>query len=113
MRRRQKITAEEEEEIVATLETMRHASRVAQNVGRSFSTVWRCAERAGIELTEGRAAKGYKRLAADREAKVIEALRENPTATQQELADATGVSRSTVGRIKRGDRRCATPSPGG
>src|SRR5271169_1515492 len=99
MRRRKKITAEEEEEIIAALGKMRHASRVARQLGVSFSTVWRPAERAGIELTAGRTAKGYKRLAAEREAKVIEALRTNPKATQQELADATGVSRSTVGRI--------------
>ena len=107
------IAAEKEDEIIAALETDPHALRTAGKLGLSFSTVWRRADRAGIELTAGRAAKGYKRLAAEREAKVIEALRTNPTATQQELADATGVSSSTVGRIKRGDRRGVIPSPAG
>ena len=71
----------------------------------SYSTVWRVAERECIELTAGREAKGYKRLAPERRDKVIEARRLNPTGTQQKVVRAAGVSRSTVSRIERGDHR--------
>jgi transcriptional regulator with XRE-family HTH domain len=64
--------------------------------------------RAGIELTAGRDAKGYRRLSAERRAKVEEARRTNPHATQEEIARAAGVSRATVSRIERGDRRGAS-----
>ena len=70
----------------------------------SFATLWRVAERAGIELTAGREAKGYKRLSPERRAAVIEARRENPTASQEQIARMSGVSRSTVWRIERGRR---------
>jgi transcriptional regulator with XRE-family HTH domain len=70
----------------------------------SFATVWRVADRAGIELTAGREAKGYKRLPADQWRKIADTITKNPKATQEQVARATGVSRSTVGRIKRGDR---------
>ena len=43
----------------------------------------RMADRAGIELTAGREAKGYKRLPPERRAKVIEARRANPDAPQE------------------------------
>jgi transcriptional regulator with XRE-family HTH domain len=72
--------------------------------GVSFATVWRIAERAGIELTAGREAKGLKRLSPERQAAVIEARRANPTAPRQEIARAAGVSRSTLWRIERGRR---------
>lgn len=68
----------------------------------------RRAESAGIELTAGREAKGYKRLPAEQWAKIAETITKNPKATQEEVARATGVSRSTVGRIKRG-ARCGGP----
>ena len=56
-------------------------SRVARALGDvSYATAWRLAERAGIELTAGGAAKGYKRLAPEQRAKVIEARRANPDA---------------------------------
>jgi hypothetical protein len=98
-----RITPEKEEEIIAALETIPHASRVAREFGDvSFATVWRVAERAGIELTAGRAAKGYWRLPAERRDEIIEARRANPKATQQQIAQATGVSLSTVRRIERG-----------
>src|SRR5208283_5125690 len=97
-----KITAEQDEKIIAALTEKPHASLVAREIGLSFATVWRRAERAGIELTAGRAAKGYRRLAADQWARVAEALQANPKATQIEVARATGVSRSTVGRVARG-----------
>jgi hypothetical protein len=61
----------------------------------SVGTTWRIAERAGIELTAGREAKG-KRLSPERRAAVIEARRANPTAPQQEIAHAAGVGRSTI-----------------
>jgi DNA-binding XRE family transcriptional regulator len=39
---------------------------------------------------------------------VEEARRANPKATQEEVARAAGVSRATVSRIERGDRRGAS-----
>ena len=81
---------------------------MARDTGWSFATVWRRAYSAGIELTAGREAKGYRRLSADRRAKVEEARRLNPKGTQQEVARAAGVSRATVSRIERGDRRGAS-----
>jgi hypothetical protein len=77
------ITLAKEEEIIAALEVDAHASRVAQRLGVSFSTVWRRADRAGIELTAGRAAKGYKRLSVEQYAKIITVRRANPKATQK------------------------------
>jgi transcriptional regulator of acetoin/glycerol metabolism len=65
MGRRVPITLEKEEEIIAALATTPHASRVARELGVSFATVWRRADREGIKLTAGRAAKGYKRLTAE------------------------------------------------
>jgi transcriptional regulator with XRE-family HTH domain len=64
--------------------------------GISFSKVRRLTEQECIELTAGRAAKGYKRLSPDRRA--------NPNASQEEIARIAGVSRSTVWRIERGQR---------
>ena len=108
-----RLTPEKEEEIIAALETIPHASRIARELGDvSFATVWRVAERAGIELTAGRAAKG-RRLAAERRAKIVEALRANVKATQAEVARETGVSRSTVGRIARGSRNKEAESHAG
>jgi hypothetical protein len=63
-----KVTAEQEEEIVAALTAKPHALQVARDTGRSFATVWRRAESAGIELTAGQEAKGYRRLSAERRA---------------------------------------------
>jgi transcriptional regulator with XRE-family HTH domain len=103
-----KVTAEQEEDIIAALRAKPHALQVARDSGRSFATVWRRAEAAGIELTAGRDAKGYKRLSPERRAKVEEARRANPKATQEEIARAADVSRVTVSRIERGDRRGAS-----
>ena len=93
------ITLAKEEEIIAALEADSHASRVARRLGVSFATAWRRAERAGIELTAGREAKGYKRLPAERRAKIIEDRRTNPQATQEEVSREAGVSRPTVSRV--------------
>jgi hypothetical protein len=91
-----------------------HASRVARTLGDvSYATVWRIADRAGIELTAGREAKGYRRLSAERRAKIEKALQASPEATQEELARQTGESRSTVGRILRAHRREATRAQAG
>jgi DNA invertase Pin-like site-specific DNA recombinase len=111
MGRRVPITLEKEEEIIAALATTPHASWVARELGVSFATVWRRAERAGIELTAGRAAKGYKRLPAEQYAKIIAVRQENPQATQQEVARKAGVSRPTVSRVTRGHNRRAGVSP--
>lgn len=103
-----KVTPEQEEEIIATVTAKRHALQVARDSGWSFATVWRRADAAAIELTAGREAKGYKRLSPDRRAKVEEARRLNPQATQEQVARAAGVCRATVSRIERGDRRVAS-----
>ncbi len=62
MPRRRKLAAETGATIEARLYEIPHASLVAREEGVSFSKVWRIAEQAGIELTEGREAKGYWRL---------------------------------------------------
>jgi transcriptional regulator with XRE-family HTH domain len=90
-----------------------HAKLVAREEGVSYSKVWRLAEGAGIELTAGREAKGYRRLQPERRAKVIEARRANPTATQDQIARAAGVSRPTVSRIESGDHRGAVAPKAG
>src|SRR4051812_10112543 len=102
MGRRVPITLEKEEEIIAALATTPHASWVARELGVSFATVWRRADREGIELTAGRAAKGYKRLTTEQYAKIIAVRQENPQATQEEVAREAGVSRPTVSRVTRG-----------
>ena len=95
-----KLTADIKEEILAAVTATPHASLVARENGWSFVTVWRIAVRAGVELTVGREAKGYWRLAPDRRAKVIAARQANPQATQAEIAGISGVSLSTVRRIE-------------
>jgi hypothetical protein len=105
MRRNQKITADEEAEIVKRLRRTSHASFVACKTGFSFATVWRVAEAAGIELTEGRRAKGHKRLSPKKRTAVLEARRRNPDAPQIEIAAEAGVSRSTVWRVEGGSPR--------
>jgi transcriptional regulator with XRE-family HTH domain len=107
------ITLAQEEEILAALEVTSHASRVARELGVSFATVWRRADRADIDLTEGRAAKGYKRLTAEQYAKIIEVRGANPKATQKEVAREAGVSRATVSRVTRGHNRRAPIPPVG
>jgi transcriptional regulator with XRE-family HTH domain len=66
------------------------------------------------ELTAGREAKGYKRLAPEQRAKVIEVRNAKPEATQAEVAREAGVSRPTVSRLAPGRRRKgARTSPAG
>jgi hypothetical protein len=107
------ITREKEQEIIAALKADSHASRVARAIGDvSYATVWRVADRADIELTAGRQAKGYKRLPLDQSAKIEERLRANRKATQEEVARVSGVSRSTVGRVERRIRQGAAAAAG-
>jgi hypothetical protein len=63
--------------------------------------VWRVADRNNIELTAGREAKGYKRLAPELWAKVAATLAANPKAMQGQIARKAGVSRATVCRVAR------------
>jgi hypothetical protein len=79
---------EKEAQIIARLLVERHASRAARAEGVSFAKAWRLADRECIELTAGREAKGYWRLSPERRAAVIEARRENPAGTQEEIARA-------------------------
>jgi DNA-binding XRE family transcriptional regulator len=113
MKRGVPVTATEEQNIIAALEKTPHASLVARKIGRSFSTVWRVAERAGIELTAGREAKGYKRLPAARRAEIAEVRRAMPDTTQEEVARRAGVSRATVSRLMRSYNRRREVLPGG
>jgi hypothetical protein len=82
------------------LEVTSHASQVAAALGVSFSTVWRRAEQKGIELTDGREAKGYKRLSSQQREKIMEIRRAKPAATQLEVAREAGVSRATVSGLR-------------
>jgi hypothetical protein len=108
---RPSITSEKEEAIIAALDRDAHASRVTRALGDvSYATVWRVAARKGIDLAAGRAAKGYKRLPPEQWAKVEDAVRAHPEATQQELARETGVSRATVGRVVRACRQAPAPA---
>jgi transcriptional regulator with XRE-family HTH domain len=112
MARWQKITAAEEAAIAKRLRRTSNATFVAGKTGFSYSTVWRVAEAAGIELIDGKRAKGYKRLSPEKRAAVIEARHRNPDAPQREIAAQAGVSRSTVWRIERAHRGDAVPSMG-
>jgi hypothetical protein len=113
------ITPEKEEQIRAALEKEPHALRVTRRLKDvSYATVWRVADRASIELTAGREAKGYKRFSAKSWAEVERAVLRNPNMTQEQLARKIGepfdgrprgaraACRGCVGRIdKRSQRR--------
>ncbi len=103
MRRNDRITDEEEAAIKAALEAKPHASAVARESGGawSYSTVWRVARRAGIELTAGREARGYKRLADDEEAAIRIALAAKPHASAVARESGGAWSYSTVWRVAR------------
>jgi Homeodomain-like domain len=104
-------TAEENDKIKLALMQKPCAVAVARESkgAWSYSKVWRIAHKTGIELTEGRKTMGHPRLSAEKRAEVLEACRANPGATQQKIAELTGVGRASVSRIKRGVRRV----PGG
>ena len=107
MRRNAPKTNEEQAAIKTALTAKPHALAVARESrgAWSYSTVWRVASRECIELTAGREAQGYKRLSSERRASVIEARRANPNGRQEDIAQASGVSRATVSRIEHGDCR--------
>jgi transposase len=105
-----RLSDEEEAAITIALEAKPYASAVARDSGGawSYSTVWRVARRAGIDLTAGREAQqqhSWHRLSEERRAAVIEARRLNPNGRQKDIAQASGVSRQTVNRIERGNWR--------
>jgi hypothetical protein len=79
------ITDDEEATIKAALTARPHALLVARESRGvwSYATVWRVADRAGIELTAGRETMG-RRLSAEQRTAVIEARRNNPNGTQQD-----------------------------
>jgi transcriptional regulator with XRE-family HTH domain len=105
-----RITPQKEQDILAALGKDAHASRVARTLGDvSYATVWRVARRAGIALTEGRRTMG-RPLPPERRARVEAAVAANPGARQQDLARQTGVSRSTVSRVKRALRAGQAPA---
>jgi winged helix-turn-helix DNA-binding protein len=112
MRPRLVITDDVEAAIRAQLEKIPRASLVARESkgAWSYATVWRVADRAGIELTAGRRTMGRPRLPPEVWAKVEEAVRKHPEATQLELARQCGVSRSTVSRVRA--RHAALQLPG-
>ena len=99
------ITDGVEAAIKAELRKKPHASLVARESrgAWSYATVWRVAERTGIALTAGRRTVG-RPMAPELRAKVEQAVRTHPEATQEELARQTGVSRSTVGWAVRARR---------
>ena len=96
-----------ERKIKAALKVKPHASLVAResNGAWSYSTVWRVALRAGIELTAGRETMGRKRISAEQRIAVIEARQANPDAAQREIGEMVGLSRSSVSRIESNGRR--------
>lgn len=105
-----RIAPQKEQDILAALNKDAHASRVARTLsGVSYATVWRVARRAGIALTAGRRTMG-RPLPPERRAQVEQAVAANPVATQQELAQQTGVSRSTIGRVVRARRAALVPA---
>jgi hypothetical protein len=105
MPRKLPLLLEKEEEILAALKKDPHASRVARTLGDvSYATVWRVADRAGIELTAGRETMGRPRLPPEVWKRVADVVQKHPEATQLELARQCGVSRSTVGRVVRARR---------
>jgi hypothetical protein len=99
------ITNEVEAAIKAELEKLPHASQVARDSkgAWSYATVWRVADRAGIELSAGRRTMG-RPLSPEKRVKVDAAVAAHPGATQLKLARQCGVSRSTVGRVMRARR---------
>jgi hypothetical protein len=90
------ISDDEEATIKAALRATPHALLVARESrgAWSYATVWRVADRAGIPLTAGRETMG-RRLSAEQRAAVVEARRNNPNGTQQEVARARASKRKS------------------
>jgi hypothetical protein len=97
------ISAETRARITAALLKEPNAAAVSrQNGDVKYKTVWNIAKAAGIELTAGYAARGRPRLPAAKRAQILAALRTNPSPSW--TARETGVSRSTVRGIARGEK---------
>ena len=96
---KQMISDEKRRQIIAALKDNPNATQIARKVGGvNYRTVVRLAERAGIELTAGKAARGHPRVSSEKQAQIIAALKDNPNATQ--IARKIGsVSHTKVGKI--------------
>ena len=96
---RKRLSAEQRAQIIAALKENPNATQLAREVGGvNYRTVVRLAERAGIELTAGKAARGHPRVSSEKQAQIIAALKDNPNATQ--IARKIGsVSHTKVGKI--------------
>src|SRR5215469_13619724 len=96
---RQIMSREKRRQIIAALKDNPNATQVAREVGGvNYRTVVRLAERAGIELTAGKAARGRRGISPEMYAQIISKLEDNPNATQV-ARKITGVSNTTVGKI--------------
>jgi len=96
---RQTFPQENRRKIIAALKDNLNATQVAREVvGVNYLTVVRLAERAGIELTAGKAARGRRGISPEMYAQIISKLEDNPNATQV-ARKITGVSNTTVGKI--------------
>jgi hypothetical protein len=87
--------------IIAALKANPNASAVARQIGVSGPTVWKIAEREGIKLTAGQAARAAMlgpKIPSKKRAKIIAALKANPNASKV-ARQVGGVSRQTVGKI--------------
>jgi hypothetical protein len=92
MRPRLVITDEVEAAIKAELEKLPNASQVARKSkgAWSYSTVWRVADRAGIELTAGRTTMGRPRLPPECGPKSSKPSRPNPKPRSWSLRGSAG-----------------------
>ena len=99
---RKRLSAEQRAQIIAALKENPNATQLAREVGGvNYRTVVRLAERAGIELTAGKAARGHPRVSSEKQAQIIAALKDNPNATQ--IAREVGcVNYRTVVRLAEG-----------
>jgi hypothetical protein len=108
MTRRRLVTAEAEEEILSALAKRSNALAAARDLGWSFSTVWRVADRRGIDLEDGLKSRSPWYREPERQARVEAVAEANPGTTQEEAARMAGVSRSAFRRIMLA-RRKVTP----
>jgi transposase-like protein len=97
--RRQRVSQEKRRQIIAALKDNSNATQVAREVGGvNYRTVVRLAEKAGIELTAGKAARGRRGISPELYAQIIGELADNPNATKV-ARKICGVSNTTVGKI--------------